>query len=247
MLVLGLDTATPVTVVALVDGERVLAREQVPDRRHSVNLLPAMDRVLKQAGVGRGELEGVAVGIGPGSFTGIRIGLAVAKTLAFVLDKPLVGVSSLEALAYGSTTQPELADWLEKEECQLCVAQDALKGEVFSARFRLRPSGGLETLQGEGARDPSTWAKELLQLPEGGLFVVLGSGAERYAVMFHQTLESRIRIAREAATHALDAAAVAKLGLERLSAGESDDPMCLEPMYCRLSEAELGLLKPPTP
>ncbi|MBW2701997.1 MAG: tRNA (adenosine(37)-N6)-threonylcarbamoyltransferase complex dimerization subunit type 1 TsaB [Deltaproteobacteria bacterium] len=247
MVVLGLDTATPMTAVALIDGEEVLAKEQVSDRRHSVNLLPAMDRALKQAGMGRGDLDGVAVGIGPGSFTGIRIGLAVAKTLAFVLDKPLLGVSSLKALAYGAKTQPEVADWLEEEECQLCVAQDALKGEVFSARFRWRSSGGLETLQAEGARDPSTWAKELLELPEDGPFVVLGSGAERYAVMFHQTLESKIRIPREAVAHVVDAAAVAKLGLERLLAGESDDPMSLEPMYCRLSEAELGLLKVQAP
>ena len=216
MRVLGLDTATASTAVAIVDGERVLARGCIDDRRHSVNLLPVMQEVLERAGVARDELSAVAVGLGPGSFTGIRIGLTVAKTLAYVLGKPLVGVSSLKALALGALEQAEVLKQLRVGQCQICCAADALKSEVYSARFRVASDGRLQQLESEGARDPSDWALSLRDDALSEPLVFVGSGALRYSVLLAQTLGEQAIVPKDPKSHDLDAAAVATLGLQRI-------------------------------
>lgn len=97
---LGIDTATSTIVVAAgsVAGE-LLAEEAFEGRyRHSQELLPAIVRLTEGAGLRLGDLAGIVVGVGPGAFTGLRVGLATAKTLAHELAKPIVGISTAEAL-----------------------------------------------------------------------------------------------------------------------------------------------------
>ena len=102
-MLLALDTATPAVTVALADGEQVVAaRTSVDARRHGELLAPAIDEVLREAGVDRAGLTSIAVGVGPGPFTGLRVGLVTARTLAAVLDVPVVGVCTLDVLALGS-------------------------------------------------------------------------------------------------------------------------------------------------
>ena len=102
MLILAVDTATTVASVALVKGEQLVAEEvlNIPQKTHSERLLPVLARVLAGAGVEIEEVDGIAVSAGPGSFTGLRIGLGTGKGLAQALNKPLVTVPTLDALAY---------------------------------------------------------------------------------------------------------------------------------------------------
>jgi tRNA threonylcarbamoyladenosine biosynthesis protein TsaB len=98
VLTLAFDTATRVATAALVwDGE--VLGERVS---RAVRVLDDADRLLRNAGLAQGDLTGLVVGIGPGSFTGLRMGLAAARGLAFALEVPVAGVSTLEALAEGS-------------------------------------------------------------------------------------------------------------------------------------------------
>ena len=98
MLTLAFDTATSVAGVALVrDGEVLGERSS-----RAVRVLADADELLREAGLDRRELDGVVVGVGPGSFTGLRLGLATARGLAFALDLPVAGVSTLDALAAGA-------------------------------------------------------------------------------------------------------------------------------------------------
>ncbi len=226
MLLLALDTSTPLTAVALLDGERLLAARRSAAGSHSRSLLPLVDELLAEARRSRRELEAVAAGLGPGSFTGVRIGLCVAKVLAFARALPLVGVSSLRALA-------ENGRGLDGGE--VCPALDALKGEVFSARYGLP---GLETLEAEGARAPAAWARTLGDAPARRVF--LGTGAERYRAELCAVLGDGAAIPAQPELHQISAASLGRLGLARLARGERDDPRTLEPLYCRLSEAELG-------
>ena len=98
MLTLAFDTATSVATAALVRDDELLG-ERVS---RAVAVLEAADELLRDAGLGRADLTGLAVGTGPGSFTGLRLGLAAARGLAFALDLPAAGVSTLDALAAGA-------------------------------------------------------------------------------------------------------------------------------------------------
>ena len=98
MLILAFDTATEVATSALVaDGEVLGERSS-----HAVTLLEDVDALLRQSGTQTRDVEALAVGIGPGSFTGVRIGLSTARGLAFALDVPVAGISTLDALAAGA-------------------------------------------------------------------------------------------------------------------------------------------------
>ncbi len=133
MLILGLDTATRATTVAVLDvtAGTVAARRDDPPPgerpRHTTRLLELAVEALGAAGHGWGDLSRIAVGIGPGTFTGLRIGISTARALAAARDLPLVGVSTLRSLAYGAAAAAT------DEGRPVLAVLDARRGEVFAA------------------------------------------------------------------------------------------------------------------
>jgi tRNA threonylcarbamoyladenosine biosynthesis protein TsaB len=111
VLILAFDTATELATSALVSDGEVLGERT----SRAVTLLEDVDALLRQGGVHPHDLDGLAVGIGPGSFTGVRIGLATARTLAFALDLPVAGVSTLDALAAGAPGATPVVDARRRE------------------------------------------------------------------------------------------------------------------------------------
>lgn len=135
MIVLGLDTSTLVSGIAIVDGERVLAEARHDAGARTADLLVAIDEACRRAAVAPARLEAVAIGAGPGSFTGLRIGMATAKGIAFAAGRPLWAVSSLAALA------EDAARWLRAEgsappDAVIAAVLDARRGEVFAGCYR---------------------------------------------------------------------------------------------------------------
>ena len=129
MLVLGFDTATPAVSVALHDGERVIAVACTVDaRRHSELLTPMIAKVMADAGVARGDLSAVAVGVGPGPYTGLRVGVVTARVLGSVLGLPVHGVCSLDVIA--AAARGGVGPGRE-----FLVATDARRKEVYWARY----------------------------------------------------------------------------------------------------------------
>ncbi|MCX4972078.1 MULTISPECIES: tRNA (adenosine(37)-N6)-threonylcarbamoyltransferase complex dimerization subunit type 1 TsaB [unclassified Streptomyces] len=125
MLLLALDTATPAVTVALHDGTSVIASSsQVDARRHGELLLPAVDRVLAEAGLRLDAVTGVVVGVGPGPYTGLRVGLMTADTFGLALGVPVYGLCTLDGLAYAAEV-----------EGPFVVATDARRKEVYWARY----------------------------------------------------------------------------------------------------------------
>ena len=125
MLLLALDTATPAVTVALHDGTSVLAASsQVDARRHGELLLPAVDRVLAEAGLRLDAVTGIVVGVGPGPYTGLRVGLMTADTFGLALGVPVHGLCTLDGLAYAADV-----------EGPFVVATDARRKEVYWARY----------------------------------------------------------------------------------------------------------------
>ena len=125
MLLLAFDTATPAVTVALHDGRRVLAEStEIDARRHGELLMPAVDRVLREAGTGLGDVTGIVVGVGPGPYTGLRVGLVTAVSFSDVLGVPVHGICTLDGLAYAAGI-----------EGPFVVATDARRKEVYWARY----------------------------------------------------------------------------------------------------------------
>ena len=125
MLLLALDTATPAVTVALHDGTSAIASSsQVDARRHGELLLPAVDRVLAEAGLKLDAVTGIVVGIGPGPYTGLRVGLMTADTFGLALGVPVHGLCTLDGLAYAAEI-----------EGPFVVATDARRKEVYWARY----------------------------------------------------------------------------------------------------------------
>ncbi len=124
MRVLGIETASRRGSVALVEDDRVLASATHSElNAHAERLLPLLERVLAEAGLGRQDIGRIAVGVGPGSFTGLRVGIAFGQGLALGLGVPVVGVGSLAAMAAAGRGALRLA------------LLDARRGEVFAAAY----------------------------------------------------------------------------------------------------------------
>lgn len=232
MLLLALDTATATTTVALLDSDRPIAERHLASASHSRTLLPAIEELLRDAGRTPRSLEAIAVGRGPGSFTGVRIGVTLAKSLAYALNIPLVGVSTLRALAHN--VRAGEGEWIGP-----CL--DALKGQVYGAIFRPTP-GGMETIRPEKADVPGDFAEALKA--GGATCRLLGSGVLRYRDLFRSVLGAALTVPDSLPDHQPSAIAIGRLAWERLARGESDDVLLLEPDYCRPSEAELNRKTP---
>ena len=166
MIVLGIETSSLHGGVALV-GERGLIAEYVLhiEVTYSERLLPAIDRLLADAGLGVPDLGGLAVAIGPGSFTGLRIGLATVKGLAAASGTPVVGVPTLRALAWG----------LPFSRHPICPLLDARKGEVYCALFRWTEGGLVQEME------DAALALEVLAARVAEPTIFVGDGAALHA------------------------------------------------------------------
>ena len=216
-MILGLDTATPATVVAVLpaDGEPVeLRHEPRPGERpgHAAQLLPLAERALDALGASFADVRRIGVGVGPGTFTGLRIGVATARGLAQATGAEVAAVSTLEALAAAAAT----------DRAVLAVL-DARRGEAYAAAFR---DG--ERLLGPVAIAPDGLAG--LADPEHAPWLAVGDGAIR----FRDRLELAAEVPADASTlHGVSALAVCRLARK----ARPIDHNALLPEYVRLPDA----------
>ena len=223
MIVLGINTSTLEGSVALM-GDQALISEYILNVQatHSERLLPSIDRLLEETGLHFSELSGIAVTVGPGSFTGLRIGLASAKGLAMASSLPLVGVSTLEAMARN----------LPFCRYPICPLLNARKGEVYWSLYQFEGEKVIQMEQ-DAVSPPEAVANRIREKT-----VFLGCGAVDYARRIKEILEERALFAPLIAG-TVRASVVAEMGMERLKRGEKDDPAALVPRYVRRSEAEI--------
>jgi tRNA threonylcarbamoyladenosine biosynthesis protein TsaB len=225
MKILAVDTATKSCSVAVIDEESVLAESTIiNDQTHSRHLLNVIDIVIGEADLKISQLDGFAVSIGPGSFTGLRIGVASIKGLAFSLNKPVVGVSSLETLAFQCIPQPYL----------ICPIIDARKQEVYFCRYRYKKEG----LKKEGPERVASPVQAVSGIREPCVFI--GNGAMQYQALILKELGKMAHFVAEN-QHTIQASAVARLSLPRFKRQETDDVHLLVPHYIRKSDAELNI------
>jgi tRNA threonylcarbamoyladenosine biosynthesis protein TsaB len=213
MRALAIDTSSHRAGVALrQDGETVAYEQNDEPALHAERLVTLVERAFARAGWRRGEIDLVAACVGPGSFTGIRVGLATAKGIALGLDKPLVGVESLEAMAAPARS----------EQVEVIVPLlDARKNELFWAAY----SRAGERILGPGHVARGDIAEALAPLLSRGI-VVVGEVAADLSL-------PAARIVRGELTDLPHAAEVARVALERFAKSGPGDLDALEPVYVR--------------
>ncbi|SIT92533.1 tRNA (adenosine(37)-N6)-threonylcarbamoyltransferase complex dimerization subunit type 1 TsaB [Edaphobacillus lindanitolerans] len=166
MIWLGLDTSNlPLSAALVRDGELLVELNSAVGLNHSEGAMPAVDELFGRAGLAPSDIDAIAVAEGPGSYTGVRIGVTIAKTLAWTLDKPLTGVSSLRVLA-ANVLSPDVT---------ICPLIDARRGNVFAGLYKRTRQGTIEVVE----EDRHQAFSDLLdRLGEGeGPVVFLGPGA----------------------------------------------------------------------
>ena len=213
MKLLAFETATEACSVALwFDGE-VRERFEIAPRRHAELALPWADALLADAGIARSQLDAIAVGRGPGAFTGVRLAIALGQGIALALDRPLVPVSTLEALAFDAPGDRVLA------------AIDARMGEVYLGAFA-REGDRLRALMSETVVAPSQ-----AEVPDSGHWTAVGTGFSAAEAALQVRLDGRLaQVDTDALPHA---SAVARLGAAAFSRGEGRPPERVEPAYLR--------------
>lgn len=222
MLILGIETATPIASVGITRNGEIVAEESLRERvNHTETLLPLIGRVLAQAGVTLPEIESIGVSIGPGSFTGLRIALGTVKGFAYAMGQKVVGVPTLDALAHS----------VSKWEGLICPLLDARKGETYAALFRRDTEGNIRKVLPDHALAPQLI---LEQITEPCVF--LGDGVVTYGELIRAHCEANAHVL-PFTTHHPRGAIIAQMAWERLQTGSGDDIQGLVPMYVRSPEA----------
>ncbi|BED99040.1 tRNA (adenosine(37)-N6)-threonylcarbamoyltransferase complex dimerization subunit type 1 TsaB [Aeromonas dhakensis] len=184
--ILAVDTATEACSAALLVGEKVFSRWEEAPRDHTRKILPMVQAVLDEAGVTLDELDAIAFGRGPGSFTGVRIGIGVAQGLALGAGVPLIGISTLAAMAQG-------AHRLDGAE-RVLTAIDARMDEVYFGHYELI-DGRIQLVGEEMVSGPAALVASRGTLP--GSFTRVGTGFETYgetlAALADELVASQVR------------------------------------------------------
>lgn len=225
MLILGIDTATAQVSVAVGGHEGVLASTQsVRGKQHAEILTPAIEFTCKQARVELSEISVVAVDLGPGLFTGLRVGVAAAKAMAHALRVPMIGVPSLDLVAFPVRYSPKL----------IVAAVDAKRGELFTAFYRQVP-GGIQRLTPHHVVSPDDLASELLATAEE--CVLVGDGALRHREVFEGM--HKVEVIEEGLAYP-SASSLVMLAHAQALREQWVKPWDLQPLYLRKPDAEIN-------
>ena len=225
MLILGIETATVKAGCAIGGHEGVLASAHSGKaKRHAENLTPAIEFICGQAGIELGEIGLVAVDVGPGLFTGLRVGLAAAKAFAQALRVPMIGMSSLDLLAFP----------LRYADRTIAAVIDARKGELFYAFYRPVP-GGVQRVTDPRVGSPDDLVADLMA--RGQNVICVGDGALRYQDQIGNDM--RCEFAEQFLSYPSSAPLV-QLAHARALREDWVNPREIQPLYLRAPDAQIN-------
>lgn len=226
MKVLAIDTSTYTLGISLLDGEQVIG-EYITNlkKNHSLRVMPAIDTLMKECEVKPADLDKIVVAKGPGSYTGVRIGVTIAKTLAWSLNIPLSGVSSLALLAASARLYPSY----------ISPVFDARRGRVYTGLYRFE-EGKLTVVDEDQNISLIDWCSRLKELKEEVLFV--GQDVLLHEDSIRELLGDQALV-RGDIFSAPRPADLARLGVEEPVV----DLHSFVPNYIRLAEAEAKWLE----
>lgn len=235
MKLIGIDSSGLVASVAIMEDDKLVAEYTVNNEKtHSQTLLPMLEEIVQSTGLDLKEVDAIAIAAGPGSFTGLRIGSATAKGLGLALKKPIVPVSTVDALAYN----------MYGTDCLVCPIMDARRNQVYTGIYEFvkedDDSSAFCKYQLNVIKEAcAVPIEEIAQaLNETGRKVIfLGDGVP----VFAEQLKTLMKVDYTFAPAHLalqKAGCVASLGMEKFSNGIYEDAAMHSPEYLRLSQAE---------
>ncbi len=225
MNILGIDSSGLVASVAVVEDDNLLAEYTVNYKKtHSQTLLPMLDEIVKMTELDLATIDAIAVAAGPGSFTGLRIGSATAKGLGLALQKPLVAVPTVEALAYNLWGTDKI----------ICPLMDARRSQVYTGIYEFAGQE-LQVIEGQMAVPVTEIVEKLNALKREVIF--LGDGVSVYKEVLAQKMKIPYLLA-PAHLNKQRAASVATLGAVYAAKGKTESAIKHQPDYLRLSQAE---------
>ncbi|EIT84399.1 Imetal-dependent protease putative molecular chaperone-like protein [Fictibacillus macauensis ZFHKF-1] len=227
MKALAIDTSNLVMGLAVVDGDTVIGDYTTNlKKNHSIRVMPAIHDLLKEMNMKPNQLDRIVVAKGPGSYTGVRIGVTIAKTLAWTLHKELVGVSSLEVLAQNGKYFPGF----------VCPLFDARRTQWYTGLYGKKEDGTFGVVKEDALVLRETWLEQLKALQQPVLF--LGNDLPLHQEAIAEALGSQA-VFGALADHNPRPTELAALGMMR----EPEDVHHFVPSYLQLAEAEANWLK----
>ena len=228
-MILCLETSTAVCSVSLVNNGNVIAlRESLDGQNHAEKITIFIDEVMKESGVAYKDLDAVATSMGPGSYTGLRIGVSAAKGLCYAMEKPLIAIDTLAAMANGFLSQQSTANgqWSmvngQQPTAILCPMIDARRMEVYTAFFneKLKKTSETEALIVD--------ENSFMELKQNNHLYLFGDGADKLANLFEN--EENITVVEK---FHCSAAYMAKLADEAFKNKQFVDVAYFEPFYLK--------------
>lgn len=243
MKLIGIDSSGLVASVAIMEDDKLVAEYTINNKKtHSQTLLPMLDEIVKAADLDMKEIDAIAIAAGPGSFTGLRIGSATAKGLGLALKKPVVPISTVDALAYN----------MYGTDCLVCPIMDARCNQVYTGIYEFvkeneQGDEAGEELSSKFCKYRLNVVKEACAVPieeiagvinEAGREVIfLGDGVPVFAEQLKELMKVPYSFT-PAHLRLQKAGCVASLGAEKFKAGIYEDADAHSPEYLRLSQAE---------
>ncbi len=242
MKVLTIDTSSKNAIVAITENEeKVIELNNTEEKTHSQKLMPMIDEAFQKSNLALENINLIVCCLGPGSFTGVRIGIATAKAFADSKNIPVVGVNSLEGLAYNIQT-----------DGYICSLIDAGHGNTYAGFFKIEKQetiqedlAFLNLIDGNGKltiKQLVTFIEKNIKKEKQTVYFV-GDGVINYVEIFEKLKkESQYEIKIANSNQSLSSGiTIAKIGYNKYKNGESGNSAILKPVYLRKSQAELAL------
>lgn len=224
MLVLSVDSSCSTATCALVKDDGILAEINLNDKKqHSVILMDLIDSILNEYKIDVNDLDAFIISRGPGSFTGLRIGMATLKGLAFAANKPLVSVSTLDALAYNAISFQGI----------ICPIMDALRDNVYTCLYK-NENNNLTSLIEENCLDINELVTILKEQDLPIIFV--GDGIAKHKEFLQVNVPNSFFAPNT--SNFPKASSVGELGIKKIKEGTIEDINTINPIYLRKSQAE---------
>ena len=242
MKILAIDTSSKRCSVCIYEDNHVIINLNNDDEKtHSVKLMPMVDQAFKETGLSLDDISLLACCIGPGSFTGVRIGISTVKAFADVKNIPVVGITSLESLAYNVIHDNSSVNTIDEKKTLICSLIDAKNNNVYCGLYYYNEKMNLIEIFAEDISVTIEKIKNTFVKNNFSDIIFVGDGAETYKNTIEDNFKNENICICEGESNFQCSPSLAKAGLQKYNEGNYGDSNSIFPVYLRKSQAERAL------